>query len=996
MSNEERKDISLNKESDNFYFFILPKKSEKNNFDSLFLQIYLRTIDIYINYHEIYYDLNEFETIYCTGGEYQFFDTYKLSRLTEQNILSIVRNISNYDYIMRYALFNSNKKEYVDYDYTNSYIKNASIILNSLESTKVYPDVRINIRPQEINGCSNYYFYVFKPEEVVQVRSYYDFLWTDLSKYYYHNITAKNVCSINGEIVGDDIKKFIFELKTKKSSYISVLGYSEQIGRFNAIKYYPSNIITFKYDVYLFHDITLDLNEEKILTLDKNEQNRAKFNVTYKNDGSLYLFWSGSKNNYKQNFVIYGQSYKGAIKYNSKRYSSYEHSYILQNVKANSFNYMFYESVDDPDTKKVYFIFTHKLGKKFGYTGCNNNNVWKVYTSGTYKFYTEINDDDIKGINKLVVFRFKFNKNKLNSIAYIKKYHINKNYQVINEAQKKANFCPQIKNHQYTEYCYFTAYTELPYLIQNSNLKYIQIEFNIQFKEGQYPKEYEELSIERVLPNKINDSYYAKIDDLLEQNKGDLGIYYLDIKQLKLNSYNSFMFYINRNISETPVSIFFGDYIDFTLMQYLREEINQVDKQLFVFNSKTLNKYMKSYLNSDIILLLVGNNKGNTKNDYSKNFIEFKKFDKDYINIYFDFNSIRNESTLKQLSFSYYSVNQYKPTYYITYYDKPNKNFGFFKNINKVIDFYYISEKRIFSDKITKIDDILTDVSSLSINEHPNEVFEGYLDIFTISCKEFPASAEFYMINDTDQVNFEGNNNKFIGAVYINSYYPLTKSFKFSLSYYNKNFKYIMKIIKIVGHFDDSAIQYKLKDNDKYQILEENKLITSGSSDAYLEKPTIRVNETNIGKGVIFIEFIKAFDDNSGDVTKYEGNIFEKTSLSSHYNIMPYNNTYTNTEKATLTFYNQDDNTQAKICLMTVYGNYPFIDIPEKCETYIIRPHYIEIISINNPYKSLGRKLTNENNNIYYTIFNSTFSIRFSHFYSFNKIELPEKELKNY
>ena len=30
------------------------------------------------------------------------------------------------------------------------------------------------------------------------------------------------------------------------------------------------------------------------------------------------------------------------------------------------------------------------------------------------KFYTEINDDDIKGINKLVVFRFKFNKNKLN------------------------------------------------------------------------------------------------------------------------------------------------------------------------------------------------------------------------------------------------------------------------------------------------------------------------------------------------------------------------------------------------------------------------------------------------------------------------------------------------------------------------------------------------------------------------------------------------------
>ena len=997
VSNEERKDISLNKESDNFYFFILPQKSKENNFDSLYLQIYQRKIDIYINYHAIYYDLNEFETIYCTGSDYEFLNSYKLYGLTEQNILSIIRNISNYDYIMRYALFNSNQKEYLDYDYTTSYIKNTSIFLDSLESTKVYPDVRINIRPQENNGCSNYYFYVFKPGEIVQVRSYYDFLWTDLSKYYYHNITAKNVCSINGEIVGDDINKFIFELKTKKSSYISVLGYSEQIGRLNAIKYYSSKIITFKYDVYLFHDISLDLNEEIMIPLDQNEQERAKFNVTYKNDGNLYIFWTGSKNDYKQDFVIYGQNYKSGIKYNSKRYSNYEHNYILQNVKANSFNYMFYESVDDPDNKKVYFTFTHKLGKKFGYAGStiNNHNVWKVYTSGIYKFYTEINNDDTNGINKLVTFRFKYNQNKINSIEYIKKHHIDKNLKVITTTQKNDYFCPEIHNHQYTQYCYFTAYTELPYLIQNSNLKYIQIEFKITFKDGQNPKEYEELSIERVSPNKINDSFYAKIDDLINKNKGELGIYYLDIKELKINSYNSFMFYINRNISETPLSIYFGDYIDFTLMQYLRERIYQVDKQFFVFNSKSLDKYMRSYLNSDIILLLVGNNKDNTKNDYSKNFIEFKKFEKDYTNIYFDFNSNRNESTLNKLSFSYDKANQYKPTYYITYYDLPDKNFGYIKNIKGSIDFYYISEKRIFSDKITKIDDILTDISSLSINEHPNEVFEGYLDIFTISCREFPASAEFYMINDTDQVNFEGNNNKFIGAVYINSIYQLTKSFKFSLSYYNNKFKYIMKIIKIVGHFNNSAIKYKLKDYDNYKILEENKLITSGTTDAYLEKPTIQVNRTNIGKGVIFIQFMKAFDEDSGEITKYEGNIFDNKFLSSHYIIMSYNNTYTNTEKATLTFYNQDDNTQAKICLMTVYGNYPFIEIPEKCETYIIKPHYLETISIKNPYKSLGRRLTNENNNIYYTIFNSTLSIEFSYFYSFNTIELPEKEVKS-
>ena len=70
----------------------------------------------------------------------------------------------------------------------------------------------------------------------------------------------------------DDLDKFIFELKWNKSNTIQIFGYSEQVGLFKAIKFYPTLSIEFKYDVYVFHSVVLNMDEDKIFYLDENEQ----------------------------------------------------------------------------------------------------------------------------------------------------------------------------------------------------------------------------------------------------------------------------------------------------------------------------------------------------------------------------------------------------------------------------------------------------------------------------------------------------------------------------------------------------------------------------------------------------------------------------------------------------------------------------------------------------------------------------------------------------
>ncbi len=55
------------------------------------------------------------------------------------------------------------------------------------------------------------------------------------------------------------------------------------------------------------------MDEDKIFYLDENEQDRAKFNITYNDEGSLNLYWRGSNENYLQKLYIYGNDYKGLV-----------------------------------------------------------------------------------------------------------------------------------------------------------------------------------------------------------------------------------------------------------------------------------------------------------------------------------------------------------------------------------------------------------------------------------------------------------------------------------------------------------------------------------------------------------------------------------------------------------------------------------------------------------------------------------------------------------
>ena len=48
------------------------------------------------------------------------------------------------------------------------------------------------------------------------------------------------------------------------------------------------------------------------------------------------------------------------------------------------------------------------------------------------------------------------------------------------------------------------------------------------------------------------------------------------------------MFYTKTNISETPISIYFGNYLDFNLESNNRESIYKINRNIFVFINNLL------------------------------------------------------------------------------------------------------------------------------------------------------------------------------------------------------------------------------------------------------------------------------------------------------------------------------------------------------------------------------------------------------------------------
>ena len=986
ISQYEKKDFVISTKN-NGDFFVLPKKSDTNNYDTLFLQIFKN--ENIKQYYSLYYDFKKYETFIIYERKYEYLNTFNLKEISDNYMVSITTDITT-NSILRYALYNSQQGEYKNYNYENSLITSTYIGLKPLESTKIYAAVKINFSPHESNGCSNYYFFIINPNYTIDIKTYYDFRNTNLDKYYLHTITAKNICSINNIIMDDDLDKFIFELKWNKSSTIQIFGYSEQVGLFKAIKFYPTLSIEFKYDVYIFHNVVLNMDEDKIFYLDENEQDRVKFNITYNDEGSLNLYWRGSNENYLQKLYIYGNDYKGPCIFDSTRISYSEHNYTLDNITHNSYNYIIYESVDDKMDKIFYFSLTHKLGKKFDFNDNNNiNNKWKVYTSGIYKFYTEIKSDDIlKKNNKLNIFRFKYNQNNNTYIIHLKLYYLDNSQNIIKTIEKKDDFCIKLDNNITSNYCYFTLNNdELSSLIKDKNLNYIQIEFKIKFLYGQTSVEYEELSMERIYANEIKSNFYKKLDELINEHNDDLGIYYIDVHESILSPNINLMFYTNgKKISEMPMLIYTGNYLDFNLDIFDREKINKIDKSLYVFNSENIPYYQQN--SENIILILVGKN---GKNNYSDKFIEFKEFDKEKFDIHFNMVDDREKNQQKEKIFSFDTGTECaKIIYYITYYNTTQRKFCYFDKIKGNIDINYINNKSIFSGNIEEINDILPDKKNLSINEHPNEIFEGNLDIVSIKCKSVPSSAKLYSMNDSSIVTFSEQKNKFIGSVYIHSKYQLTKKFEFNLK--NKeNFKYQMRIIKLTGYFEDKVIQYKLQEKDDYKELNEHSIIVSNSPNSSFDTPIIKINENSIGNGVLFIEFIKGIE---GDSFKYfNQNVFEHDISQSCYTILNYNDIDFKTEKVNLIFNNTNSKNDI-ICLTEVYGQYPYLEIPTECKRYQIASKQIYTITINNPYKSTKNLFSNENNN-YNIFFNSTLSSKFSFIYVYNRIELQEKITKN-
>ena len=83
------------------------------------------------------------------------------------------------------------------------------------------------------------------------------------SSIFSQNFTIENICSANGEFDSKDLEKFIFNSTIKIDKNYKILGYSEQIDHFKAIKFYP---ISEFYDYY----------EEKQKQKEKEEEEKKE------------------------------------------------------------------------------------------------------------------------------------------------------------------------------------------------------------------------------------------------------------------------------------------------------------------------------------------------------------------------------------------------------------------------------------------------------------------------------------------------------------------------------------------------------------------------------------------------------------------------------------------------------------------------------------------------------------------------------------------------
>ena len=278
------------------------------------------------------------------------------------------------------------------------------------------------------------------------------------------------------------------------------------------------------------------------------------------------------------------------------------------------------------------------------------------------------------------------------------------------------------------------------------------------------------------------------------------------------------------------------------------------------------------------------------------------------------------------------------------------------------------------------IDDILPDKDDkYLINLHPNEIAKGGLDIFSITCKKTPALSKFYTFEKKEQnqnINFFDDKNTFIGYIYPVDSTQLEREYIFENKDIEK-FNIKIKILKIIG-LNGINIKYRKNQIEEYSEIKEGqeRIINS-----FEDKPSFKIDELGIGKGIIFLEIIKGInmnDENLFDFIEKTGFNFQLSQ--NKYSIFKYNRTQINSGIARIILFNENNN-DSKICVNYDLYIEPYISLPDCIKYEKISANSNMNILIDNPY-SVKKNLLGENNGNFYIILKSDSPIKYIYVYS--------------
>ena len=965
----ESKDINNTNDYDG-YFYIMPLKTNINNYDSLFIQTFGEYHYDSIEF-KLFKDLEIFLTFSCKSNE-----NYNISNINTDNQLMLYTE-HKIKSILRFKLYNSKDNIYSNYNYKTNFITTNSFNFKIMDKNMFPYKVQFNPYPHEKKGCSNYYFFILKPNYAINVNYYYDFKILN-SSVFYQNFTIENVCSENEKFDAQNLEKFIVNSKIKTKGYITIFGYSEQINYFKAIKFYSSRRFYYDYIPMEYFIIKMKLNNPQISILDEENDETIKYNITNEEEGLLNIFWKGSDSSKIQEVEIYKTfSIIPSNKiYESLKISKYEHYYSLKINKESKY-LLKYTSQNDPNFRIIYFDLTDNLGKEFGFKiNKNNYTNWIVYTSGIYKFYTKINNNDKNLVNKINVYKYSLKNNNYDSISSIKFSYLDNKELIIKSIIIKGNANKKIIDSKNRTFYYFSLEDNLEDMVKNNNLYYIQIEFELKFKNEGDKNYLDEISVERVPVNEIEEkNWNKKLKDIIKENSGELGIYYIDENKVIFEQNQNILFYSNLN--DISGILYYGNKFDFSLDKSENTAI-KIEKKLFVFTKETKNK-LKTEKN--FIILMINENDYNETIYDENSFLEFKFQDSSKNIITFNENGIRSE-IFKDKIYSIQTVEECSKTYYfITYYkgqEKEKAKISFSNNIEGIIDFYYINESVIFSKNVKGIEDIFPDKNDFSINKHPYEIINAEVDIFAISCKKSPALANFYSFDKNDnnkEIGLLGYNNRFIGFIFPENSEKLEK--KYTFENYGDFKKCQLKILKIVG-LSGIKIQYKKNNKDEFSDIEIGEKRILDSSD---DTPTFKINENGLGKGAVLFEIIKEISKDDKIFDFNELNRINYELSQDKYSILKYDKEQVESEKVRITLKNKN-NFETKICLISGFYSQNFISLPD-CNIYmnISANSYIDII-ISNPYNKNLKAVNSNEENEFYTILKPNSPIKYNYLYS--------------